>query len=216
MQSLADAYNTYTEIDRISDLDRLVNLASYVVETWPEKEQADVARMNLSQIYYGMGRYDESIKALGSVRTRSQQWIPIAATACVPSPALDRFIVSAHPVVDLAQVHAGHVGLLLFGPGLDDVGRQVDEPIEIADPVNLGVGVVRIGKRLHGEVTGLGREPALRVAPGEVFGKDVGLVELVVLVITEREQVAAWLAFSRLRAGSALRIAALSKAIAFA
>jgi cellulose synthase operon protein C len=76
MQSLADAYNTYTEIDRISDLDRLVNLATYVVETWPEKEQADVARMNLSQIYYGMGRYDESIKALGSVRTRSQQWIP--------------------------------------------------------------------------------------------------------------------------------------------
>ncbi len=64
MQSLADAYNTYTEIDRISDLDRLVSLATYTVETWPEKEQADTARMNLSQIYYGMGRYDEAIKVL--------------------------------------------------------------------------------------------------------------------------------------------------------
>ncbi len=76
MQSLADAYNTYTEIDRMSDLDRLVNLATYTVETWPDKEQADAARMNLSQIYFGMGRYDEAIKALTRVRTRSQQWIP--------------------------------------------------------------------------------------------------------------------------------------------
>ena len=32
--------------------------------------------MNLGQIYYGMGRYDEAIKVLGAVRTRSQQWIP--------------------------------------------------------------------------------------------------------------------------------------------
>jgi cellulose synthase operon protein C len=76
MQSLADAYNTYTQIDRLSDLDRLVNLATYMVETWPEKEQADAARMNLGQFYYGTGRYDDSIKALTSVRTRSQQWIP--------------------------------------------------------------------------------------------------------------------------------------------
>ena len=76
MQSLADAYNTYTEIDRMSDLDRLINLATYTVETWPDKEQADAARMNLSQIYFGMGRYDEAIKVLSSVRKRSQQWIP--------------------------------------------------------------------------------------------------------------------------------------------
>ena len=75
MQSLADAYNTYTQIDRMSDLDRLINLANYMVETWPEKEQADAARMNLAQFYYGTGRYDDAIKALTSVRTRSQQWI---------------------------------------------------------------------------------------------------------------------------------------------
>ena len=55
MQSLADAYNTYTEIDRLSDLDRLVKLAIYMVETWPEKEEADTARMNLSQIYSQTG-----------------------------------------------------------------------------------------------------------------------------------------------------------------
>ncbi len=76
MQSLADAYSTYTEIDRMSDLNRLIDLATYTIETWPDKEQADAARMNLSMIYFGMGRYDEAIKALSSVRTRSQQWIP--------------------------------------------------------------------------------------------------------------------------------------------
>ncbi len=76
MQSLADAYNTYTQIDRRSDLDRLVNLAKYMVETWPDKEPADAARMNLAQYYYGTGQYDDAIKTLTAVRTRSQQWIP--------------------------------------------------------------------------------------------------------------------------------------------
>ena len=76
MQALADAYNTYTEIDRISDLDRLVNLAIYTTETWPDTDQGDSARMNLSQIYLGMGRFDDALKALSSVRTRSPQWIP--------------------------------------------------------------------------------------------------------------------------------------------
>ncbi len=55
MQSLADAYNTYTEIDRLSDLDRLINLATYTAETWPDKEEGDDARMNLGQIYAGHG-----------------------------------------------------------------------------------------------------------------------------------------------------------------
>jgi hypothetical protein len=76
MQSLADAYSTYTAIDHMSDLNRLIDLAKYTVETWPEKEQANAARMNLSMFYFGTGRYDEAIKALTDVRTRSQQWIP--------------------------------------------------------------------------------------------------------------------------------------------
>jgi tetratricopeptide (TPR) repeat protein len=76
MQALADAYNTYTEIDRASDLERLVNLAIYTTETWPDTDQGDAARMNLSQIYLGMGRFDDALTALGAVRARSQQWVP--------------------------------------------------------------------------------------------------------------------------------------------
>ena len=34
----------------------MIDLANYTAETWPDKEQADAARMNLSQIYLGMGR----------------------------------------------------------------------------------------------------------------------------------------------------------------
>ncbi len=50
MQSLAEAYNTYTEIDRRADLDRLVRLATYTAETWPDREEGDDARLNLGQI----------------------------------------------------------------------------------------------------------------------------------------------------------------------
>jgi tetratricopeptide (TPR) repeat protein len=76
MQSLADAYNAYTEIDRKSDLDHLVDVANYTALTWPDKDQADAARMNLSQIYAGMGRFDDALKALSAVRPRSQEWVP--------------------------------------------------------------------------------------------------------------------------------------------
>ena len=81
MQSWADAYNTYTEIDRKSDLNHLIDLANYTAETWPDKEQADAARMNLGQIYVGMGQYDKAIEVLGAVRTRSREWVDGAEPA---------------------------------------------------------------------------------------------------------------------------------------
>src|SRR5262249_58275222 len=56
MQALADAYNTYTDIDRKSDLDRLIDLATYTALTSPDKDQADEARINLSQVHPGMVR----------------------------------------------------------------------------------------------------------------------------------------------------------------
>jgi cellulose synthase operon protein C len=75
MQSLADAYNTYTEIDRTSDIPRLIDLAKYTAETWPDREEGDSARMNLGLIYSGMGQYDKAIEALAGVRTRSPNWV---------------------------------------------------------------------------------------------------------------------------------------------
>jgi tetratricopeptide (TPR) repeat protein len=75
MQALADAYNTYTEIDRLSDIDRLVDLARFTAETWPDREEGDDARLNLGQICLGRGQYDQAIAALESVRRRSSKWL---------------------------------------------------------------------------------------------------------------------------------------------
>ena len=44
MQALAEAYNTYTEFDRASDLERLIDLARYTAKTWPDREQGDDAQ----------------------------------------------------------------------------------------------------------------------------------------------------------------------------
>ncbi len=75
MQALADAYNTYTEIDRKSDIDRLVDLAQYTALTWPDREQGDDARINLGLIHTGRGEYDKAIEVLSGVRQRSAKWI---------------------------------------------------------------------------------------------------------------------------------------------
>lgn len=75
MQALADAYNTYTEIDRLSDIDRLLDLAKYTASTWPDREEGDDARMNLGLIYTGRGEYDKAIEVLTAVRPRSAKWI---------------------------------------------------------------------------------------------------------------------------------------------
>jgi tetratricopeptide (TPR) repeat protein len=75
MAALAGAYNTYVEIDRQSDLNRLIDLANYTAETWPDNEQGNGARMLLGQIYYGFGQYPKAIAAYESVRPSSARWI---------------------------------------------------------------------------------------------------------------------------------------------
>jgi cellulose synthase operon protein C len=75
MQSWADAYSAYGEVDRRSDLNHLIDLAKYTAEAWPDKEQGDGARINLGQIYLGMGQYDKAIEILASVRKRSRDWV---------------------------------------------------------------------------------------------------------------------------------------------
>jgi tetratricopeptide (TPR) repeat protein len=75
MQALADAYNTYTAVDRLSDIERLADLARYTADTWADRDQGDDARINLGQIHGGRGQYDEAIKVFGAVRRRSQRFV---------------------------------------------------------------------------------------------------------------------------------------------
>jgi tetratricopeptide (TPR) repeat protein len=94
MQAMADAYNTYTEIDRRADLDRLVRLAEYTAETWPDRDEGDDARLNLGQIYSGRGDYDRAIAAFAAVRRRSSKWLDahsrLGAAHWARSRVLDR------------------------------------------------------------------------------------------------------------------------------
>ncbi|WP_165222438.1 tetratricopeptide repeat protein [Aquisphaera insulae] len=71
MQALADAYNTYRDIDRASDMDRLIDLAKYTAETFSDREQGDDARINLGMIDQGRGKFDQAIAEFASVREKS-------------------------------------------------------------------------------------------------------------------------------------------------
>jgi tetratricopeptide (TPR) repeat protein len=71
MQALAEAYNMFTEVDRASDLERLIDLARYTAATWPDREPGDDAHLNLGQIFQGRGQYDQAIAEFTTVRDRS-------------------------------------------------------------------------------------------------------------------------------------------------
>ncbi len=73
MAALTMAYNKYTQVDRLSDLDHLVELATYTAETWPDTEQADAARVTLGEIAMGRGDYSEAAKWLEAVRQESSR-----------------------------------------------------------------------------------------------------------------------------------------------
>jgi tetratricopeptide (TPR) repeat protein len=73
--SLYEAYSTYRDIDRNSDLERMIDIAKYAIATWPEKDEADAARLTLGQIDHGLGKYPEAIAVFESVGPKSPRWI---------------------------------------------------------------------------------------------------------------------------------------------
>ena len=75
MQAIVEAYNTFILGNRTTDLDRLVDLARYTAETWPETEQGDSGRVTMGLVALGQGRYADAIAAFESVRSSSSRWI---------------------------------------------------------------------------------------------------------------------------------------------
>jgi len=74
MYAFAEAYNNYTQIDRGTDLNNLIAIAKYIIEAFPDKEQADTAKLNLGQIYHGTGRYPQAIEAYDSIGVKSTKF----------------------------------------------------------------------------------------------------------------------------------------------
>jgi hypothetical protein len=147
MQSLADAYNTYTEVDRGSDIKRLVDLARYTAETWPDRDEGDSARINLGMIESGMGNYDKAIEFLGAVRPRSTKWIDaqtrMAAAYWAKSRDLDRRGSSTEAAT------AGQKAIEIFNATLKarrDAGAPVTDPGYVGNVGDLAVALTETGK----------------------------------------------------------------------
>jgi TolA-binding protein len=81
MQAIVEAYNSFTQGNRTADLDRLVALAKYTAETWPETEQGDTARLSMGLVALGRGQYSDAIAAFEAVRSASSKWVD-AQTSC--------------------------------------------------------------------------------------------------------------------------------------
>jgi tetratricopeptide (TPR) repeat protein len=94
MQAMVEAYNTYTDLDRMSDIDRVVEVARYAAETWPDREEGDEACLNLGQISLGRGQYDQAIAAFERIRRKSNRWLEgqtrLGGAHWAKSRALDR------------------------------------------------------------------------------------------------------------------------------
>lgn len=71
LASLNQAYLAFPQVDRESDLQRMIALARLTAERWPETEQADSARLTLGDIYMGRGEYPQAAEALELVRAES-------------------------------------------------------------------------------------------------------------------------------------------------
>ena len=81
MQAIVEAYNTITAGNRATDLDRLVSIARYASETWPETEQGDSGRFTIGLVALGRGQYAEALAAFESVRSSSTRWIDAQASS---------------------------------------------------------------------------------------------------------------------------------------
>ena len=164
MASLADAYNTYREIDRGSDLNHLIELARYTVETWPDNDPADVARMTLGQIYQGMGRYPEAIAVYEAIRPDASQWVEgqtgAGATHWQYSLALrgsdkvaeaDAEVAKALADLNAALKARRHAGATLTDPGLINNACDIaDVHLETGKPSEALTLLEPIGKARQG------------------------------------------------------------------
>lgn len=73
MQAILDQYNAPQGLDRAGDLERYIDLAKFTTETWPEREEADDARIALGQIHQGRGEYDQAVADFASIGERSSR-----------------------------------------------------------------------------------------------------------------------------------------------
>ena len=79
--ALLSAQNAYPGGDRKAEVDRVADLAKYVVATWPDVEQGDTARLALGEVAMDRSQFGDAIAAYDSVRTASPRKVDAEAAA---------------------------------------------------------------------------------------------------------------------------------------
>ena len=138
MASLAEAYNTYTAVDRGADLANLIELAKYMADTYPELEQGDTARLTLGQIYQGTGKYPLAIDSLAAVPSKSSKWLEaqnrLGAAHWMNSQALRSTSKTADADAELAKAVATLQTALKTR---QDSGAPLTDPALVANACDL-------------------------------------------------------------------------------
>lgn len=78
------AQNNYTVGDRKADYQRALDLAEFIVKTYPDSEQEQLARLTLGQAAYQQGNYQQAAEAFEGIPSGSPRWLDAqtrAATA---------------------------------------------------------------------------------------------------------------------------------------
>jgi tetratricopeptide (TPR) repeat protein len=147
VQSLIEAYTTSKDGHRLSDLDRLVSVAEYTAETWPDRDEGDIARLYLGQIYLGRGQYDPAIAAFGAVRRRSGKWVEaqtqLGGAHWAKSRALDRQKNTAAAQADAQKAIEILQGALKTR---QEAGAGPTEPGLVANVGDLAIVLTETGK----------------------------------------------------------------------
>ena len=160
LQAILEQYNTPPHVDRAGDLDRYVALAEFTAATWPEREEADDARIMLGQIHQGRGQYDRAIADFDGVRERSARrleartraggahWAKSRALAragddkkaesdaeAAKAVAILRDALDARKAAGAPAGDAGYLGNAAdLGSALTDSGK-VDEALAVLKPI---------------------------------------------------------------------------------
>jgi tetratricopeptide (TPR) repeat protein len=147
MQAIAEAYTNYVEVDRLSDLQRLIDLAAYTAETWPDREQGDDAQMNLGQIYLGTGNFDKAIAAFGAVHRRSREWVNAQSRLGAAHWAKSRDLERRRDTAGAAAETQKAIELLSAAlKARRDAGTPPSEPGFVGNIADLATVLTEIGK----------------------------------------------------------------------
>ena len=79
--SLLSAQNAYGPGEHPAEMDRVADLAQYVVATWPDVEQGDTARLALGGVALDRGQFAAAIASYDSVRPASPRKVDAEAAA---------------------------------------------------------------------------------------------------------------------------------------